>query len=459
MSKFNETISTYLKDKNMESLKTFLSTASNIEILNGIKDLSNEDQVIVYRLLSKDTALYIFEQLDTSLQQQLLGSFTHDKAIEIIREMAPDDRVRLLDELPATVAKNLIASLGTKEREITSILMGYESQTAGRIMTTRYIRLQPTMLIKDALERVRISAKEEDKETIYTIYVTDEQRKLIGVLSLRELIGADFEESVENIMHEQVIKVSTDTDQEEVARLLQELDLLAIPVTDKEDRLVGIITIDDAVDILEEEATEDMFNKAGLSDLNRKEANRSEVLVNGSIWEIWKVRIPFLVITLFGGLLAGAVIANFEETLGSVAAVAVFIPIIMDMGGNVGTQSSTVFTRGFLLGHIRAEKIWKHILREAGIGLSIGVLVGSITGVLAALWQGIPELGWAVGLALVSTMTLATFLGFLVPYVLIRLNIDQAAGTDPLITSIKDITGLLFYFLLVNYFLGFMLPH
>ncbi|WP_353893876.1 magnesium transporter [Proteinivorax hydrogeniformans] len=455
MEKFKKTIWTHLEKREMDSLKELLSKSEVIEILDVMRELSAEEQVIVYRLLSKNKALLVFEQLDVSLQQKLLSSFTEEKVIELISELAPDDRVRLLDELPAKVTKRLVRSLSPEEREETALLMGYDDETAGRLMTTEYVRLKRSYTAKEALEKVRTYAP--DKETIYTIYITDDSTKLEGVLSLRELVIASPEDTLEDIMHKKVIKVSTGTDQEEVARTLQELDLMALPVVDKENRLVGIITVDDAMDIIDEETTEDIFDKAGLRDLNDRESDRSERLVNGSLIQIWKARLPFLVITMIGGLLAGAVIDAFEEALEAVAAVAIFIPVIMDMGGNAGTQSSTIFARGLILGHINTKKFMNHLGKEVIVGLSMGAIVGVATGIIASVWQGIPELGMAVGLALGLTMTLATTLGFFIPYTLFKLGIDQAAGSDPIITTIKDISGLLIYFVLVSQFLGYLL--
>jgi len=445
-----------LKSKDIGALKLMLNSASELDLLNIIHVLSAENQVIVYRLLSKDKALFVFEQLDIADQEKLLRSFTEEAAIEMISELDPDDRVRLLDELPAAVAKRMIAALSPAERAETNLLLGYEAHTAGRIMTPEYVRLRKDMSVAEATDRIKLTAK--DKEMIYTLYVTDYTRKLEGVVSLRELFFAEPDVKIETIMQSNTAKVSTDDDQEEVARLMQKLDLLAIPVVDKENRIVGIITIDDAMDILEEETTEDMYNQAGLANVSGTEFDRSDVLVNGSIWRIWKVRLPFLVITLVAGLLAGLVIGGFEEALMSTAAVAIFIPLIMDMGGNVGTQSSTVFARGVVLGHIDTRNFMKHFLKETSVGLSIGLLVGVIAGIVAGIisymWQGAPMLGVAVGLALICTMTLAALLGFLVPFVLIKLNVDQAAGSAPIITSIKDISGLLIYFVLVNAFMG-----
>jgi magnesium transporter len=258
-------------------------------------------------------------------------------------------------------------------------------------------------------------------------------------------------------MSKNAISVTTDTDQEVVARTLQELDLLAIPVVDKEERLVGIVTIDDAVDILEEEATEDIYDQAGFADVTGNESDRSDVLINGNLWKIWKVRMPFLLATMVLGMLSGLVIDGFESTLESIAAVAIFIPLIMGMGGNVGTQSSTVFTRGVVLGHIQIKNFFKHFIKETGVGFSIGAVIGAISGVVASLFLGLPMLGLAVALAMVVTMTVASLLGFLVPFILIKCNVDQAAGSAPIITSLKDIVALVVYFVCVNIFIGNML--
>jgi len=228
-------------------------------------------------------------------------------------------------------------------------------------------------------------------------------------------------------------------------------------VVDKEGRIVGIVTIDDAVDILEEETTEDILDQAGFADVADNEADRSEVLINGGLWKIWKVRLPFLLATMVIGMLSGVVIDGFEHTLESIAVVAIFIPLIMGMGGNVGTQSSTVFARGVVLGHIQLRNFFKHFIKEIGVGFSIGAIVGTLSGIVASIWLGMPMLGVAVGVAMVVTITFATFLGFFVPYILIRCNVDQAAGSAPIITSIKDLVALVIYFISVSVFLRHLL--
>ncbi|MCL2846346.1 MAG: magnesium transporter [Firmicutes bacterium] len=449
LSNFQEQILALIEDKDVRTLKSLLAEAEEMEVLYVIQsEFTRKEKALIFRLLTKDNARRVFEQLDTGLQRELLESFTDKYAAEVIEELDPDDRVNLLEELPASFAKKLMGMLSPEERRVTNLLLGYAEDTAGRIMTPKFITLRRDMDVDTALAKIRRQA--QDKETIYALYVTDEHKRLQGVLTLKELLIAPQGVKIGDIMCEAVIKVETDSNRREVAKALKDFDLLAIPVVDREGLIVGIVTIDDAVDILEEEATDHIYDKAGLANFTGSETSRSEVLVNGSLWAIWKVRMPFLIITLVAGLASGLIIDGFEETLQAIAVVAVFIPIIMDMGGNVGTQSTTVFVRGMVLGQIQAKKFWKHLGKEFTVGLSIGVIVGTVTGVIAWVWQGMPMLGLAVGLALVTTSTLASMLGFIVPFVLMKLKFDSAAGSSPLITSIKDMVGLTVYFVLVT---------
>ena len=458
MINFKEAVLTHLKAKEVNGLKKILNEANELDIINIMDEMSNEELALAYRLLNKDLALEVFEGLDINDQQKLIKTLTERDAIEIFKELAPDDRVRLLDELPAGVAKRMLASLNKDDRDEINLLMGFEPETAGRWMTPEYVRLPMEWTAAHALERVRAFAKQ--KETIYTMFVTTENRQLKGVLSLRELLVADADAIVGDIMQTDFISFTTDTDQAEVAESIQTLDLLAAPIVDRENRLVGIVTVDDAMDILQDETTEDILNSAGLvgGDVTESETTRSATLIEGSMPKIWKARIPFLVITMVAGFLAAGVMGQFEDILESVAIVAIFIPIIMDMGGTIGTQSSTIFTRGMLLGHIKLTSIWKHIAKEVLIGVSLGAIIGAVTGVISYFLTGKTELALALALALTATMTLAAFLGFTVPYILMKLNLDQATGTGPLITSIKDISGLLIYFGLVALFFGALTP-
>jgi magnesium transporter len=449
-------VKSLLQDRKMEELKLLLNQASVIEILELFDECSRDQIVVLFRLLNKENSLEVFEALDLHYQEKLLLSFTEEKVIETITELAPDDRVKLFDELPARVTKKLLYALKPEERRKTATLMGYAPQTAGRLMTPEYVRLKDNITVEEALNKIRNLP--ESVETLYTLYVTDSNRKLIGVVSLKDLVLAKSQQIIKDIMETQLIKVSTDTDQEETANILYDGSLLAVPVVDREDRLVGIITVDDAIGILEQEATEDIYNKAGLISSNKKESNQSAKLIDGTYIDALKVRLPFLLVTMFGGFLAGKVIHLFEGTFITVTSVAVFIPVIMDMGGNVGTQSSTIFNRALILGQINLQRFWKHILREMKVGFFLGIVMGLAAGIMAAFWQHIPMLGLVVGLALVLTITLATMLGFFIPYLLMKMGLDQAAGADPIITTIKDVTGLLIYFLLVRLFFVFLIP-
>ena len=457
MSDFREAVLTHVRAKEVNDLKKILNEANALDIINIMDEMSNEELVLAYRLLNKDLALEVFEGLDQNDQQKLVSSLTERDAVAVFAELAPDDRVRLLDELPAGVAKRMIASLNREDRAEINLLMGFEPETAGRWMTPDFVRLPSDWTAGHALQQLRTFAK--SKETIYTMFVTNQYRKLKGVLGLRELLIADEETLVGDLMDTEFASFSTDTDQEELAKSMQTLELLAAPIVDKEGRLIGIVTIDDAMDILQDEATEDILNSAGLAgrDVTESETTRSATLVEGNYFKIWRARLPFLFITLAAGFLSANVIGVFEETLEAVAVIAVFIPVIMDMGGTIGTQSSTIFTRGMLLGHIKLTSIWKHVLKEVGVGLSLGLIMGFLTGLAAYLWQGIPELSLALGLSLVFAMTLASALGFIIPFTLYKLKIDQATGTGPLITSIKDITGLTIYFLLASALLSHLM--
>lgn len=442
----------YLDTRNMEKLKEMVNYLDAYDLADIIDVMDPEKQVVVFRLLNKDKALEVFQNLEVSAQQQLLKAFTDDRTTELFQSLEPDDRVQLMEELPAVVAKKLVSLLAEEDRKITMDLMGYPSESAGRIMTPKYVRISKNMTIQQATEKVREAGKERERETIADIYVTDDTRRILGAITLKDLIMEQPDRLIKEVMDTDIRWVSTETDQEEVARMLQDRDQFSIPVTDREERLVGIITVDDAMDILEEETTEDIYNKAGLIDIASTESDRSSRLVSGSMLEVFKVRVPFLIVTLIGGLVAGALIEGFEDALEAIVAIAFFVPVVMDMGGNVGTQSSTIFSRALVLGQIDMSSFFKHWFREVRIGLSMGIMLGGLAAFLAGIWQGW-DLGAVVGVSLAATMTIATALGFLIPYILYKAGFDQAAGSDPFITTIKDISGLLIYFFLASTFL------
>lgn len=450
---FAEYAAELIAARNLEPLKELLAAMSAPEILQNLLEFPPDTRSVIFRLLPKDTAADVFDMMDFPVQAELLESFTSEEALDTLAALEPDDRVHLLDELPARVARRLLEALPRDQRDATARLMGYEDDTVGRIMSPIYVDVKKNTTVAAAMERIRRRKNGSDL-VITTVYVTDETRHLLGVLPLSSLITAEPDSLMEELLKgEEPVTVRTHHDQEKAARLLQQMDVVELPVLDREDRLVGILTVDDAMDVIREEVTDDMYDKVGLVDLTRRESDRSFALLNGSFLHVLAVRVPFLLITLAGGMLAGAVIDAFEEILEAVVATAIFIPVIMDMGGNVGTQSSTIFTRGMVLGQINMRRFTRQWLREVSHGAGMGVILGALGGFIAALWQGMPELGYAVGISLALTITIGIALGFLVPWVLIKLGFDQAAGADPIITTVKDMSGLVIYFASVSFFL------
>ena len=450
-----ELIRFYIKKKEFEKLQVILKDLQRHELKEIFKHLKQDEQVIFFEVLSEDKAVELFKILGTQQQKNLLDTLQPPMVQTFLNQLSSDDRVRLFDRLPERRVKSLLGVLTPDNRVETLQLQAYVPEIAGRIMTTEFVTLTEDMTQEEALAKVTQEATR--KENIYILFIIDEKLKLTGFVTLHQLLMMAPTAVINEHMSRQPISVKTSEEQEKVAQKVKELDLLALAVVDDTNKLVGIVTFDDAMEILEEEATEDILNQAGLSDLKDTEEDRSKLLINGKLNKILAVRLPFLLATLLLSMLSGLVIENFEQTLESIAMVAIFIPLIMGMGGNIGTQSSTVFTRGLVLGHIEIENFLEHFFKELRVGLTIGALMGIMAGLMASLWLGFPMLGLAVGLALFATMTVASLLGFLVPFILIKLNIDQAAGSAPIITTIKDLVALLIYFTCISLFLGHLI--
>ena len=450
-----ELIRFYIKKKEFKKLQVILKDLQRHELKEIFKHLKQDEQVIFFEVLSEDKAVALFKILGTQQQKKLLDALQPPMVQTFLNQLSSDDRVRLFDRLPERRVKSLLGVLTPDNRAETLHLQAYVPETAGRIMTTEFVTLTEDMTQEEALAKVTEEATR--KENIYILFIIDEKLKLTGFITLHRLLMMAPTAVINEHMSRQPISVKTSEDQEKVAQKVKELDLLALAVVDDTNKLVGIVTFDDAMEILEEEATEDILNQAGLSDLKDTEGDRSKLLINGKLNKILAVRLPFLLATLLLSMLSGLVIENFEQTLESIAMVAIFIPLIMGMGGNIGTQSSTVFTRGLVLGHIEIENFLEHFFKELRVGLTIGALMGIMAGLMATIWLGFPMLGLAVGLALFATMTVASLLGFLVPFILIKLKIDQAAGSAPIITTIKDLVALLIYFTCISLFLGHLI--
>jgi magnesium transporter len=425
-----------LEQHNYQGAKALLVPVQPADIAEAIDGLPESMQAIAFRLLSKSEAIEVFEHLDSSVQQTLIEDFKRQDVLDIVDKMSPDDRVRLFDELPAKVVTLLLEQLSPTERGATALLLGYEAGTAGRIMTPEYISLKENWTAAQALDRIRSLANAS--ETIYYLYVTDGARRLTGILSLRALVVAQPHQQIGEILVRDAVYVQTDTSQEEVARLIQRYDFLAVPVVDTEHRLVGIVTVDDVIDILEEETTKDIYTLGGVQ-------TGEDSYFQTNLLTVARRRVVWLFVLLITNTMTSAVIRSQQEILEQVVALAAFIPLLIGTGGNVGAQSSTVVIRGLNTDELRSSKALTVIRREALAGTLLGIMLGVVVLVWAYLLQGDLVVSIAVGISLVAISILASIAGSTLPFVFQKIGLDPALMSAPFITTAVDVLGVLIY--------------
>ncbi len=440
-----EQLQILLEQKNFQGAKALLVPVQVADIAASIEGLPEATQAIAFRLLSKEESIEVFEYLDPTVQQTLLEDFKRHDVQEIVGNMSPDDRARLFDELPAKVVRRLLQQLGPDERDATALLLGYAPNTAGRIMTPEYLSLKENITITQALAQIRSQA--DVRETIYYIYVTDDARRLTGILSLRDLILAQPEETIGSIMTRDVVFVNTNTDQEEVARTIQHYDFVAIPVVDAEQRLVGIVTVDDVLDILEQETTEDIYKLGGLQ-------AGGDNYFQTNLFTVARKRVVWLFILLITNSATAAVIRDQEDVLQKVVALTAFIPLLIDTGGNVGAQSSTVVIRGLNTEDVRSHEALNIIRREAIAGILLGGMLGTVVIVWAYLLQANISVALAVGISLFSICVLASVSGSALPFLFRGMGLDPALMSAPFITTAVDVLGVLIYLNVARLILG-----
>lgn len=435
-----------LEQGDLQAAKSILKPVQPTDIAEAIEGLPETMQVIAFRLLSKDEAIEVYEQLDSSVQQSLCEKFKRQEVIDIVDKMSPDDRARLFEELPASVVRRIVAELSPSERSFTALLLGYEAGTAGRIMTPEYVSLKEYLTVGQSLERIRSLA--HVTETIYSLYVTDSDRRLSGILSLRDLVTAQLDQTVGEIMNRDIVSVQTDTDQEEVADIIQRYDFLAVPVVDSEHRLVGIITVDDVLDIIQQETTEDIYALGGVQ-------SDGDNYFQANLITVARKRVVWLLVLLLTNSVTGSILKSQQDLLQQVVALSFFIPLLTGTGGNVGAQSSTVVIRGMNTDEIRSMGPLQVIWREA----LAGALLGSMLGVLATIWANIfvvagnTSVAISVGVSLVAISILASVAGSSLPFLFRSLGLDPALMSAPFITTAVDVLGVLIYFNLARFIL------
>lgn len=436
----------FLELGDLQSAKSILTPVQPADIAQAIEGLPEAMQALVFRLLPKTEAIEVYEYLDYSVQEHLIEELKSQDVCDIVDKMSPDDRARLFDELPAKVVNRLLEQLSPAQRQATALLLGYEAGTAGRIMTPELIHIKEHLTVSEAIERIRRQA--HLSEIIYYLYVTDSVRRLTGIVSLRELVVSQPEQTIGEIMTREVVFVYTDTDQEEVAKLIQIYDFLALPVVDKEQRLVGIITVDDVIDILEEETTEDIYALGG------GVQSDGDNYFQMSLLQVARKRVVWLFILLITNTITGTIIKSQENILQQVVILTAFMPLLTGTGGNVGAQSSTVVIRGMSTDEIRSLKVWEVIGREAIAGAFLGLMLGTIATVWAYFLQDRLEVALTVGISLVAISVIASVSGSALPFLLRSLRLDPALMSAPFITTAVDVLGVLIYFKLARVILG-----
>ncbi|MBD2500894.1 magnesium transporter [Anabaena azotica] len=425
----------------LNRLKWDLNRLQPVDVGEYIAQLPEKQRAIAFRLLNKDQAIDVFEYLPTEIQEELINSLHDAQVVQLVEEMSPDERAELFDELPAGVIKRLLKELSPEQRQATATILGYPEGTAGRVMTTEYVRLREGLTVGEALSKIR--RQDEDKETIYYAYVTDDNRKLVRVVSLRQLLFTFPEVLIRDIASDRVVKVRTDTPQEEVAQVMKRYDLIAIPVVDREERLVGIITIDDVVDILEEEATEDIQKLAGVSG--------DEAALSPPLLTI-RNRLPWLlgIMALYIG--AASAIAPFQSVISAVPVLAVIMPIFSNTGGTVGIQALTVTIRGLGIGEVTPKDTMKILRKEILAGLGTAVVLAITMFGLSLIWAK-PQERWVAviaGTVMATNTMVAVTLGTLLPMALKRLKLDPALVSGPLVTTMLDTIGFLTFLTLIS---------
>jgi len=446
-----EEIQELLNSKNFIKLRALFSEINCVDIAIILEELSKEQLILAFRLLPKETAAETFVELDSETQELLIAAFNDRELKEIIDELYVDDTVDIIEEMPANVVKRILINTDSETRKAINEILKYPDDSAGSIMTTEYVDLKQHMTVADAFERIRKTGV--DKETIYTCYVTDYNRKLLGLVTVKDLLLAAYTDIIGDIMEKNIIYAETIEDKEIVAHKFDKYDFLAIPVVDKEQRLVGIVTIDDAVDVIQEENTEDIEKMAAITPSDKP-------YLKTSVFEMFKQRIPWLLILMISATFTSTIIVSFENALAQVAVLNAFIPMFMGTGGNAGGQSSVTIIRSLALNDIQFKDLPKVLLKEFSVSLICGITIAFVGFVKTLTVDALYNPGITVTVAIIVSLTLALtvvlakVVGCALPMLAKKIGFDPAVMASPFITTIIDALSLVVYFNIASAFLG-----
>ena len=442
----NEALLELVKEKKFRTLRQELSEMNEVDVAAFIEELDPEKTVVVFRMLPKELASDVFACLELDKQQHIVSSITDREITNIIEDLSVDDAVDMVEELPANIVKRVLQNATPETRAQINEFLKYPENSAGSIMTDEYIGVRKTMTVEEAFAYIRQHGVE--KETIYTCYVMDNKRTLEGVVTVRELLMNPYETLIEDIMDTHVIKAQTTDDREEVVDLFNKYDLTSLPVVDKENRLVGIVTVDDAVDVMEEEATEDFEKMAAMT------PSEKPYLKTG-VFEMAMHRIPWLMFLMISAMLTGALLARYEAAFEVMPVLVTFIPMLMDTGGNCGSQASTMVIRGMAVGDIELSDVLKVLWKEFRVGLTCGLVLAAVNFVRLSIFNpGQVMVCTTVVMSMFFTIIIAKMIGCVLPMTAQRLGIDPAIMASPLITTLVDAISLTIYFELATTFLN-----
>lgn len=448
----DEIIEKLIKEKRMKELHEILSKENYADIAFAIEELiddsviNHEELLLLFRILPKDTASDVFPELSNEIQEILIKDFNDRELHEVLDDLFLDDTVDIIEEMPAVVVKKILQNVNPQTRRNINHLLKYPENSAGTLMTIEFVDLKKYMTVQQCFARIREIGI--DKETIYTCYVIDHERKLEGLVSVKDLLLSKYEDIVGDIMEENIISVNTFTDQEEVAKMFSKYGLIALPVVDLENRLVGIITVDDAIDVMQEEFSEDIEKMNAIMVTDKEYLKMTPV-------EIWKARIPWLLLLMISATFTGLIIKSFEVALAAQVALVAYIPMLMDTGGNSGSQASVTIIRGLSLGEIEFKDIFKILYKEFRVAFLCGITLCVANFIKLILFDKLNLLvAVTISITLLITVFVAKLVGCVLPLVSKKLGFDPAVMSAPFITTIVDAISLFVYFTVATFLLG-----
>ena len=440
-----EEVKNLLENKKFNTLKEELKEMNSADIPSLLEELEKEQVVRLFRILSKEQAGEAFSYMEPDMKEKLIHDLTDAELRNVMDELFMDDTVDLIEEMPSNVVKRILRAVNKEDRQIINELLQYPEDSAGSIMTTEFVDLKESMTVEEALERIRTMGV--DSETIYNCYVLNKNRVLLGIVNIKGILISKPGTLIKDLMATNIISVNTMEDQEEATKLFDKYDYFALPVVDNENRLVGIITVDDAINVIQDEVAEDFEKMAAISP-------NEDSYFETSVFKHSKNRILWLLILMLSSAVSGGIITHYQEAFATIPLLVAFIPMIMGTGGNCGSQSSTLIIRGLATDEIELKDVFKALWKEIRVSLLVGIVLAIVNGIRILIQYQDLQLAVVIGITLIATVALAKSLGCLLPLLAKRLKLDPAIMASPLITTLVDIFSILLYFQIATAIMG-----